>query len=101
MPEINKTEVYGTGYLEKRKLIPRFSGPLPALVNLIFLAIIFYATWWIFQDPRGLMRMYTPYVGYMYTRWLLVTIIWVVYIFSFWPFKQNWLEKTSYGGKIS
>jgi AAT family amino acid transporter len=94
MTEIKKTEIYGTGYLDKRKLIPRFRGPLPALVNLFFLAIIFYATWWIFQDPRGLMRMYTPYVGYMYTRWLLVTIIWVAYIFAFWPFKQDWLERT-------
>lgn len=94
MAEIEKTEIYGTGYLDKRKLIPKFRGPLPALINFIFLAIIFYATWWIFQDPRGLMRMYTPYVGYMYTRWLLVTIIWVAYIFSFWPFRQDWLERT-------
>jgi hypothetical protein len=44
MTEIKKTEIYGTGYLDKRKLIPRFRGPLPALVNLFFLAIIFYAT---------------------------------------------------------
>jgi len=89
-----ETERFGTGYLDERNLVPRWHGPLPALVNLAFLAIVFYSTWWIFQDPRGLLRMYTPYVGYMYCRWLLVTLIWVAYIFSYWPFKRSWLEKT-------
>jgi len=88
------TEKYGTGFLDERNLVPRWRGPIPALVNLIFLAIIFYATWWIFQDPRGWFRMYTPYIGYMYCRWLLVTLIWVTYIFSYWPFKRSWLENT-------
>jgi len=53
---------------------------------------VFYATWWIFQDPRGYMRMYTPYVGYMYCRWWLIMMIWMVYIFNYWPFKRRWLE---------
>jgi AAT family amino acid transporter len=88
------TEKYGTGYLDERKLVPRFKGPLPVLLNFIFLAVVFYTTWWIFQDPRGILRMYTPYVGYMYCRWLLVTLIWVTYIFSFYPFKRSWLENT-------
>ncbi|MEW5772426.1 MAG: hypothetical protein AB1916_02780 [Thermodesulfobacteriota bacterium] len=79
-------------FLESRKLVKRWSGPWPALANLVFTLAIFYATWWIFQDPRGLMRMYTPYVGYMYTRWLLIIFIWVAYIFDFWPFRRNWME---------
>ena len=29
-----------------------------------FTLVIFAVTWWIFQDPRGIMRFYTPYVGY-------------------------------------
>jgi len=85
-------ERYGGGYLEERKLVKRWGGPIPALVALVFTLIIFYATWWIFQDPRGLMRMYTPYVGYMYTRWWLIVLIWMVYIFNFWPFRRKWLE---------
>ncbi len=36
--------------------------------------------------------MYTPYVGYMYTRWILIMMIWQVYIFHFWPFKRSHLE---------
>jgi len=39
--------------------------------------------------------MYTPYVGYMYTRWWLIVLIWMVYIFSYWPFKRAWLERTN------
>ncbi|WP_243547029.1 hypothetical protein [Pseudodesulfovibrio tunisiensis] len=81
-------------YLESRKLVKRWNGPIPALVNSVLILAFFYATWWIFQDPRGLMRMYTPYVGYMVCRWLLILFIWVAYIFDFWPFKRSWLNKT-------
>ncbi|MFA9396470.1 MAG: hypothetical protein ACERJ1_17440 [Halodesulfovibrio sp.] len=87
-------ERYGTNYLEERKLVKRWSGPTPALLNLLFTLIVFYATWWFFHDPRGVMRMYTPYVGYMYTRWWLIVMIWMVYLFNFWPFKRKWLEST-------
>jgi len=85
-------ERYGEGYLEERKLIKRWPGPVPALVSLALTLALFYATWWIFQDPRGIMRMYTPYVGYMYCRWWLIMMIWIVYIFNYWPFKRSWLE---------
>lgn len=86
-------ERFGANYLEERKLVKRWSGPIPALVSLVLTGIVFYATWWIFQDPRGVMRMYTPYVGYMYTRWWLIVLIWMVYLFNYWPFKRSWLEK--------
>ncbi len=81
-------------YLESRKLVKRWNGPIPALVNTIIIFAFFYLTWWIFQDPRGIMRMYTPYVGYMVCRWLLILFIWLAYIFDFWPFKRSWLQKT-------
>ncbi len=81
-------------YLESRKLVKRWSGPIPALINTFLILAFFYLTWWIFQDPRGLMRMYTPYVGYMVCRWMLIIFIWLAYIFDFWPFKRTWLNKT-------
>ena len=87
-------ERFGTGYLEERKLVQRWPQPIPAIVALVLTLAAFYATWWIFQDPRGWMRMYTPYVGYMYTRWWLIVLIWMVYIFNYWPFKRSWLENT-------
>ena len=87
-------ERFGTNYLEERKLVKRWKGPTPAIVCLLFTLAIFYVTWWIFQDPRGWMRMYTPYVGYMYTRWWLIVLIWMAYIFQYWPFRRRWLEKT-------
>jgi len=83
----------GKNYLEERKLVKRWKGPIPAIVSLLFTLTIFYITWWIFQDPRGWMRMYTPYVGYMYTRWWLIVLIWMVYLFNFWPFKRAWVFK--------
>jgi amino acid transporter, AAT family len=86
-------ERYGIGYLEERKLVPRWPQPIPAIVALVLTLVVFYITWWIFQDPRGPLRMYTPYVGYMYTRWWLIMLIWMVYIFNYWPFKRSWLEK--------
>lgn len=81
-------------YLESRRLVKRWSGPLPALANLLLALVVFYITWWIFQDPRGYLRLYTPYVGYNYTRWLLIVLIWVAYIFDFWPFRREWMART-------
>jgi len=81
-------------FIEKRKLVKRWKGPVPVLLNTLFIIIIFYVTWWIFQDPRGLMRMYTPYKGYMVCRWLLIMFIWVAYLFDFWPFKRKWIINT-------
>ena len=82
-------------FLEERKLEKRWSGPWPLILNTVFVLTLFYITWWIFQDPRGLMRMYTPYVGYMWCRWLLVIMIWIAYIFDFWPFSRTWLRNTN------
>ena len=68
-------------YLEERKLVKRWRGPIPALVNLAFSLVVFAITWWIFQDPRGIMRLYTPYLGYNYCRWWLIILIWMAYTF--------------------
>jgi len=87
-------EDYGKNYLEERKLVKRWNGPIPAIVCLLFTLTLFYVTWWIFQDPRGWLRMYTPYVGYMYTRWWLIVLIWMVYLFNYWPFKKEWVFRT-------
>jgi amino acid transporter, AAT family len=81
-------------YVEERILVKRWSGPWSILLNTAFILILFYVSWWIFQDPRGIMRMYTPYVGYMWCRWLLVIMIWIAYIFDFWPFNRKWLINT-------
>lgn len=81
-------------FLEERSLVKRWSGPWPILINTVFILALFYLSWWIFQDPRGIMRMYTPYVGYMWCRWLLVIMIWIAYIFDFWPFNRRWLNET-------
>jgi amino acid transporter, AAT family len=43
-------ERYGVGYLEERRLAPRWPAPVAHLVNIVALLAVFYATWWIFQD---------------------------------------------------
>ena len=80
-------------FLEERKLVKRWSGPWSALSCLVFTLILFAITWWVFQDPRGVMRFYTPYVGYNYCRWWLIVLIWMAYIFDFWPFQRGWLKR--------
>lgn len=92
--EVVAEEAYGTGYLEERKLSGRWRKPWPQIVNFLFVCAIFYATWWLLMDPRGVLRLYTPQVGYMYTRWVLIIAIWMVYIFHYYPFKRAWLDKT-------
>ena len=89
-------EASNVNYLEGRRLVKRWGGPIPAIVSLVLTLAVFYGTWWVFQDPRGMLRMYTPYVGYMYTRWWLIVLIWMVYLFNFWPFSRNWLERMSH-----
>ena len=88
----NTEERYGGGYLEERVISPRWPALVTHVVNIVALLTVFYITWWIFQDPRGIFRLYTPYVGYMYTRWLLIILIWMVYIFEFWPMRRSQLD---------
>jgi AAT family amino acid transporter len=90
--QTSSEERYGTHYLEERQMTPRWPVPLTHLINVVALLAVFYATWWIFQDPRGIFRLYTPYVGYMYTRWWLIILIWMVYIFQFWPMRRAQLD---------
>ena len=46
----------GLSYLERRKLVKRWDGPLPALANTLMIFAIFGVTWWIFQDRRSSIR---------------------------------------------
>ena len=85
---------YTYSYLDQRQLVKRWPGPWSALTNLAFSLVIFAVTWWIFQDPRGVMRFYTPYVGYNICRWWLIILIWMAYIFDFWPFSRSWIERS-------
>lgn len=88
-------------YLEQRKLVKRWSGPIAPIANLIFTLILFAITWWIFQDPRGVMRFYTPYVGYNYCRWWLIILIWMAYIFDFCLSSGNGWKQRIRSKKVS
>lgn len=83
-----------TLWLEERRRTDRIKQPLGGLVDLILAFAAFMALWYVFMDPRAVLRWYTPQYGYMYIRWLLIIAIWQAYIFNFWPFKLTWMEKT-------
>ncbi len=83
-----------TLWLEERRRTDRIKQPLGGIVDLILAFAAFMALWWVFMDPRAVLRWYTPQYGYMYIRWLLIIAIWQAYIFNFWPFKLTWMEKT-------
>lgn len=79
-------------WLESRILEDKFPQPIRGIIGVLFSFAIFYALWWIFMDPRGVLRWYTPQYGYMYVRWILIVVIWQAYIFNFWPFNLKWRE---------
>ncbi len=83
-----------TLWLEERKLTDLIKQPvIRGILDMLLAFAVFMGLWWVFMDPRGVLRWYTPQYGYMYIRWLLIIAIWQVYIFNFWPFKLTWMEK--------
>jgi len=88
-------EVLDKLWLEDRKFTDIVKQPVVrGVVNTLLAFAVFMLLWWVFMDPRGYLRWYTPQYGYMYIRWLLIVAIWQVYIFNFWPFKLDWMAKT-------
>lgn len=82
-------------WLEERTFTNLIDNPIiRGLLNILLAFAFFMALWWVFMDPRGYLRWYTPQYGYMYIRWLLIVAIWQAYIFNFWPFKPQWMNNT-------
>ena len=81
-------------WLESRIMENKIKQPWRGIVGVLLSAIVFYIIWWIFMDPRGILKWYTPQYGYMYIRWILIVAIWQAYIFNFWPFSLKWREST-------
>lgn len=89
-----KNENLDTLWLEKRNIANLMTQPFRGILGLLLSFGAFLGLWWIFMDPRGILRWYTPQYGYMYIRWLLIVAIWQAYIFDFWPFSPKWMETT-------
>ncbi len=82
-----------TLWLEERKLSNLMTQPLRGILGIGLSLAFFMVLWYVFMDPRGILRWYTPQYGYMYIRWLLIVAIWQAYIFNFWPLKHSWMER--------
>ena len=80
-----------TLWLEERKRVNLMKQPVRGILSGVLAFAFFMCLWWVFMDPRGWLRWYTPQYGYMYIRWLLIVAIWQAYIFNFWPFKPEWM----------
>ena len=87
-----KNERLDTLWLEKRNITNLIGQPWRGILGTVLAFAAFMGLWWLFMDPRGILRWYTPQYGYMYIRWLLIVAIWQAYIFDFWPFAPRWME---------
>lgn len=81
-------------WLEQRTRVNLLSQPLQGVLNVVLTFGVLMLLWYIFMDPRGILRWYTPMYGYMYIRWLLIIAIWQAYVFNFWPFRRDWMDTT-------
>ena len=82
-------------WTEKRKLAPRGGVFVAGLVDLILMLAVFMGIWYVFMDPRGILRMYTPMYGYAYVQWFLVSVLTVHFVFRLCPFQNSsFLTKT-------
>lgn len=79
-------------WLETRRFRPLIKQPWQGIINLLVSFAFFMLLWWVFMDPRGVLRWYTPQYGYMYIRWMLIVAIWQAYVMNFWPFKRQFME---------
>ena len=76
-------------WIERRHLAPRGNFIVSGLVNLALMLAVFMGLWYVFMDPRGIIRMYTPMYGYAYVQWLLVSVLTVHFVFRLWPFQRG------------
>ncbi|MGN0838852.1 MAG: hypothetical protein ACI4NN_07190 [Pyramidobacter sp.] len=79
----------------RRQLAPRGNVFVCGIIDLILMLAVFMGVWYVFMDPRGIMRMYTPMYGYAYVQWLLVSVLTVNFVFQLYPLQNNkYLAKT-------
>ena len=54
-------QVLDTLWLEERKYTDIIKQPaVKGIVNVLLAFAFFMALWWVFMDPRGWLRWYTP-----------------------------------------
>ncbi len=76
-------------WLGTRKLESRGNWIVSGLCDLALMLAVFMILWYVFMDPRGILRMYTPMYGYAYVQWLLVSVLIVHFVFRLYPFQNS------------
>jgi len=81
-------------WLTTRNLIPRWSDWITGFVNLFVLAITTMVIWWVFFSNSGILKLYTPLLGFSLVIWILLVIMWQTDVFDFWPFSAKFMSTT-------
>ncbi len=68
---------------------------LLGIATFIGLSVLNIAAWFLFFNPKGVMRLYTPMYGFSMVVILLAMVITVTDLFDCWPLRQKKGEKIS------
>jgi hypothetical protein len=69
---------------------------LLGLVSFIGIAVLNIAAWYLFFNPKGVMRLYTPMYGFSMVVILLAMVITVADLFDGWPLRRAAGEPLSF-----
>ena len=65
------------------------------IVTFVFLAALNVAAWYIFFNPKGIMRLYTPMYGFSMVVVLLASVVILSDVFEYWPVRTKLTERLS------
>lgn len=79
-------------WLEERGLEPRWSLAASGLANLAVWIVAVLVVWWIVFSNQGVVKLYTPLLGFSLVIWTLLIMLWLAELFDFWPFSRRFLQ---------
>ena len=68
---------------------------LLGVVSFIGIAVLNIAAWYLFFNPKGLMRLYTPMYGFSMVVILLAMVVTLADLFDCWPLRRTPGERLS------
>lgn len=68
-------------------LRPRWGQPLTGIVSFATFFLVAWGTWYVFSDPRGLVKWF-PYPFVMYLAMMILVGLWQHMFLGDWPFEK-------------
>ncbi|MBF0572267.1 MAG: hypothetical protein HQK69_00700 [Desulfamplus sp.] len=69
------------------ELKPRWGQPITGIISLICFTLIAWGIWYIFSDPRGIVKAF-PYPFVMYLAMMILVGLWQHMFCGDWPFQN-------------